>query len=879
MKIKTKLVVVLLALSLPLLVLTNIIFYNSEKKTLSHNILNHLESVASIQQNRLSDITEQYAERLRLVTSRTQLRLSLDKFSTSADPKHQVKMATILQDAKSSIPDFKHLCVYSPDGNIVASSNPPLSDGKHIHDDVLVSGRKGSRIDLLYLDADRNLSVYLTGPLYLKEKFLGTLLIDSKVDKMVTAISDYTGLGQTGETVLATKNQDGDTIFIMPTRFDRQAALRLTIPKDNSTIPINLAFSGEGQLVTDADDYRSIPVLAATRYIENVNWGIVVKINRDEAFAPLAKMNLRLVTILIGAICLIIFLSLFLARNITRPIVKLTEVVKNMDSDNFEEQAEESHKDEIGELGVTFNKMTGKLITARQVLEKNIADLQAANQQLTVTLRSIGDGVITTDTHGNIVLLNRVAESLTGWSNEEAAGRPFDEIFHIINEQTRELCENPIAKVLSSGQTVGLASHTILVARDGEERNIADSGSPIVDARNNIIGIVFVFRDVTEKLKMAEEVLKARKLESVGILAGGIAHDFNNILAAILGNINLALAETPLQGPIHTLLSEAESASLRAKDLTQQLLTFSKGGEPVRKTAAITEIIIDSSSFVLRGSNVRCDTWFSPDLLPVDIDSGQISQVIQNIIINAAHAMPQGGVIDIRCENLLDHQPRPSSLREDEYIAVTIKDHGTGISRDIIDKIFDPYFSTKKTGNGLGLAICHSIIKQHGGDISVASEPENGTFFSIFLPASANEIPALPDQKAVKPIQRHGKIMVMDDDEMIRTMTGAMLTHMGFNSEFAVNGEEAIDLYKKARSAGNQFDLIIMDLTIPGGMGGEDTVKEILVLNPEAKVLVASGYSYDPIMAKYADYGFCGAIVKPYQMQDLSSAIQAVWDK
>jgi len=238
--------------------------------------------------------------------------------------------------------------------------------------------------------------------------------------------------------------------------------------------------------------------------------------------------------------------------------------------------------------------------------------------------------------------------------------------------------------------------------------------------------------------------------------------------------------------------------------------------------------------------------------------------------------MPQGGVIDIRCENVPDHQPRPSSLGKDKYIVVTVKDHGTGISRDIIDKIFDPYFSTKKTGNGLGLSICHSIIKQHGGDITVVSEPENGTIFSIFLPVSTSEIPILPDQKAVETVQRHGKIMVMDDDEMIRTMTGAMLARMGFESEFAVNGEEAVKLYKKNLSTGDQFDLIIMDLTIPGGMGGEDTVKEILALNPKVKVLVASGYSYDPIMANYADFGFCGAIVKPYQMQDLNSAIQAI---
>ncbi len=1010
MKIQTKLILAFLVLSFPLLVITNSIFYSSEKKTLSRNILSHLESVASLQQHRIHDIAQQNDERLSLVASRTQLRLSLEKFMVDADQQHQVKMSNILRDAKASIPDFNHIYVYSADGVMVASSDTAGIENEHLHEGFFASGKEGNKVDLFFLDANQNLSLYLAGPLYLENKFLGVLMIDSKVDNMITAINDYTGLKETGEIILAAKNLNGDPVFIMPTRFNRQAALRLIISKDNLQIPINKAFSGEGELLTDATDYRQVPVLAATRYIEEFDWGIVVKIDKNEAFAPLAKMNGLLLSIIGGAGGLIILLSLYFAKSITRPIVRLTRVVHNIADDNFEEQAEESNADEIGVLATAFNKMTGKLLNTRKILEENITSLQAANkelqagkeryreifnapsdaifmldadtgkildvnqgmldmfgytheealqvdvggissgeapytmeeagrnvtntvlhgsqsfdwqcrkkdgtlfwgevsmkyaefsgqryviavtrnvndrklaekalaeekEQLAVTLQSIGDGVITTDISGNVVLLNKVAEVLTGWTNELAVGMPLNEVFNIVNEQTRDACENPATKVISSGRVIGLANHTILIARDGQERSIADSGAPIFDAKSNIIGVVLVFRDVTEKQMLEQEVLKARKLESVGVLAGGIAHDFNNILAAILGNINLALDNTDPQESVHVLLSEAEKASLRAKDLTQQLLTFAKGGEPVRETTSIAEIIIDSSSFVLRGSNVRCDTWFAPDLLPVDIDPGQISQVIQNIIINAAHAMPEGGVIEIRGENVLERRHIPTFLHGDRYVVISIEDHGVGISSENIDKIFDPYFSTKHTGSGLGLAICHSIITQHGDHITVESELGEGTIFSIYLTASEKKLPDSTDKETGPLAQGHGKIMIMDDEEMVRDMVETMLVRLGYEVELTADGEEAVGIYKTTLSTGSQADLIIMDLTIPGGMGGKEAVKEILTINPEAKILVSSGYSNDPIMANFKNYGFCGAIVKPYQMRDLNTIIQKV---
>jgi len=501
---------------------------------------------------------------------------------------------------------------------------------------------------------------------------------------------------------------------------------------------------------------------------------------------------------------------------------------------------------------------------------KTQEDLAAEKERLAVTLRSIGDGVITTDISGNITLLNKVAEKLTGWRPEEAMGRPLEDVFSIINELTREACENPAKKVLTSGQIVGLANHTILVARDGTERSIADSGAPILDAQSNIIGVVLVFRDVTEQLRTEKELLKVKKLESIGVLAGGIAHDFNNILAAILGNLSLALIDDDLKEDTRKTLSDAERASLRAKELTQQLLTFAKGGEPVRKTASLAEVITESASFVLHGEKVACRFDIPEDLWLVDIDKGQISQVIQNIVINASHAMPGGGTISISCENL----PSVSKgdipyARKGRYVRIRIQDTGIGMPANIVEKIFDPYFTTKHQGSGLGLAITQSIISKHDGHIRVDSTPGLGTTFTIYLPASEKMAEARKEIPELEQASLHGRILLMDDEQMVRDVARKMLVTMGCDVVLSENGEEAIALYQEAMNSENRFDLVVMDLTVPGGMGGKEAVKEILALDPEARVIVSSGYSNDPILAHYSDHGFCGVIVKPYRYKDV----------
>jgi PAS domain S-box-containing protein len=383
------------------------------------------------------------------------------------------------------------------------------------------------------------------------------------------------------------------------------------------------------------------------------------------------------------------------------------------------------------------------------------------------------------------------------------------------------------------------------------------------------------FNDITQRRKMELDIQKIQKIESLGVLAGGIAHDFNNLLASILGNINLAIFNIKSDAEkTRGLLEEAEKASLRARDLTQQLLTFSKGGEPVKNVFSITEVVKDSAEFVLRGSNVTCAYQYPEDLWPVEIDAGQISQVVQNIIINGAHAMPAGGTIEIAAENYVQEEGSALPLSKGNFVRISFKDSGPGIPATLLNKIFDPYFTTKQKGSGLGLAVAYSIIMQHDGHIAAESVEGETTTFTMYLAAAEQR--KLSEQPLQKPLELlgEGRVLVMDDEKMFRETVHEMLSHLGYEVVLTRNGTEAVLCFEQSLKTGKPFDLVLLDLTIRGGMGGKKTVQEIIALDSQAKVIVASGYSNDPVMSNFREYGFSGVISKPFRVAELSEVIQ-----
>ena len=384
-----------------------------------------------------------------------------------------------------------------------------------------------------------------------------------------------------------------------------------------------------------------------------------------------------------------------------------------------------------------------------------------------------------------------------------------------------------------------------------------------------------IIRDITDSKRLEEELLKAEKLESVGLLAGGIAHDFNNLLTGIMGNISMAKMSAGDKEKMLKFMTDAEKASCRAGELTRQLLTFAKGGAPIKKIASLEKLITESAGFAVRGSNVRSDFSIPPALWLCEVDEGQINQVINNLVINAVQAMPAGGVLRISCKNVKIGSADPLPLDKGDYVKISIQDQGTGIPKELLASIFDPYFTTKQKGSGLGLATSYSIVKKHDGLITVESEMGKGTIFDIFLPAISGRVNEQHEEEGCL-VSGRGKILVMDDEDIVREIITEMLKRLGYEVEGVKDGVEAIELYRKHAETGSPFVAVIMDLTIPGGMGGKEAIRQLRELYPEVKAIVSSGYSNDPIMAEYGEFGFAAVLAKPYKLTDLSHALSAV---
>lgn len=511
-------------------------------------------------------------------------------------------------------------------------------------------------------------------------------------------------------------------------------------------------------------------------------------------------------------------------------------------------------------------------IHARKTAED---DLASERERLRVTLRAMVEAVITTDRQGRVEFVNEAAEQLTGWAEGAAIGRALSEVCPLQHERTREPVASPHQRALAEALVVELPTSTALVHRQGVRRLVEGRCAPIRDIESRPAGAVLVLRDVTERAKLEAEMLRATKLESVGVLAGGIAHDFNNLLTVVMGNVTLAMLDTQNMGANGRWLAEAEKGLMRARDLTHQLLTFAKGGDPIRSAVDLAEVVKETARFSLHGSKVKGEFEIEPDLWAADVDKGQIGQVVQNLVLNAVQAMPEGGVIWINLAN--DGTPPVRTGLSGASVRLSVADTGSGIRPEHLARIFDPYFTTKKEGSGLGLATVYAVVRKHGGHIEVESELGRGTRFLIWLPATRESV----ERKALTAppfgtTSMNGRVLLMDDEPGIREMAAQLLKRIGFFVETAADGAAAVEAYREAMLAGRRFDLVVMDLTVPGGMGGLQAMGKLREIDPDVLAIVSSGYSSDPVMSDHHAYGFAGMIPKPYRITDFAKVIRQV---
>ncbi|MCP3875478.1 MAG: PAS domain S-box protein, partial [Desulfobacteraceae bacterium] len=525
----------------------------------------------------------------------------------------------------------------------------------------------------------------------------------------------------------------------------------------------------------------------------------------------------------------------------------------------------DSENNLIGVLGIardiTLRKMTEDALRS----EKEFTDKALNVQNDTFFLFDL--------INGKALRWNQSFKHISGYTDEEIDRMKAPDSYY--SPKDLEKAKEFIQKVLKEGMGI---IELDLICKNGNKVPTEYNASVIRDDLGKPKFFISIGRDITDRKKIESQLQQSQKMEAIGTLAGGIAHDFNNMLGVITGNVSYALNNLNKDDELYDVLSDIQESSKQAQNLTYQLLTFSKGGAPIKKVTDINKLINVSAVFSIRGTKAKCSFELSNNLWKANIDEGQINQVISNLMINANQAMPNGGTITIRTENVNIDIEGGIPLPAGRYIKIVVEDQGVGISKKHFLNIFEPYFTTKQKGSGLGLATTYSIIKRHDGHITVYSEIEKGTVFKIYLPAALKDVRE-SDDKAEPKHKGQGKILIMDDQEPILTMASRMLIKMGYDTAFATDGSQAIEMYKEAQSSENPFDLVILDLTVPGGMGGLKTIIELLKFDPNVKAAVSSGYSNDPIMAKHEDYGFCGVVPKPYTKEQLSEALNKIFSE
>ncbi|MCC5845177.1 MAG: response regulator [Verrucomicrobia bacterium] len=616
-----------------------------------------------------------------------------------------------------------------------------------------------------------------------------------------------------------------------------------------------------------------------------IQWTAVYVIPLERILVPFQQAAGIVGSLTLISVAVAVVIAMGFSRQISRPLSQLATAANDLCQGYWDTLLPETkYDDEVRDLTGAFGVMCRQLKLAHEDLLKKVEDLHASEksqieekERLVVTLRSIGEAVLATDLSGRIEIANARAAELFDTSTRDLIGNAVEDFVSLYNQTLGEALGDLVELAGASGEKMPLAHHELLLMRKGKEPlQVEVAVSPIRNEKSQIFGVVIVIRDVTESRKMLLERNRVEKLQSLGVLAGGIAHDFNNLISVVMGDLSLLAEDGADRNEARRIAEHALQATERARKLTGQLLTFSKGGAPIRKTASLRDLLTETADFALHGTKCTCEVKVQPKLWLANVDPEQIHQVFHNLTINAVQSMPHGGTLEIVLENVELSEQECPPLPEGKYLRVQVKDEGDGIASEDLSSIFDPYFTTKPTGHGLGLSTVYSIVQAHGGLIQVKSSG-TGTTFTVHLPASPEGavLPPPPPKPRDRVIEAL-RVLVLDDDPAIRMTSSRLLKHIGHDVTPVECGKEAVRIFKEAFESDSPFDLVILDLTLPGGKSGAQVLEDLKEIHPEVVAIVSSGYSQDPVMAHFSEYGFQGMLQKPYTLGELQACLRRV---
>jgi len=738
------------------------------------------------------------------------------------------------------------------------------------------------------------------------------------IDKASVAPADYIKLVDTWNTlckdleleyIWSLMRIDGKTVFTSGTATDKTLTIGqyATFFEEHTNPEIYDTVFSTGKVCyqTNDDKWGHIKAILTPHTDKHGRRYIVgASMKTSNLIAQRGALLNKCITATLSVLVFGFVLCYIFSGKLTKPIVELTKHADEISHGNFEINSVPNGPKEIKSLFNSINQMSLSIkekISSLDATNNNLNDeikaritteeaLRKSEKNLSITLNSIGDGVIATDDQGCITRMNPVAEGLTGWSLSDAKGKPLPEVFHIINAFSRKVCENPVGKVLATGKIVGLANHTMLISKENKEYHIADSGAPIRNNENEITGVVLVFQDVTEEYKLQDQLHQAQKLDSIGRLAGGVAHDFNNMLAGVMGASELIAKQLSEQKDVEnhddlmSLVELVQKSAGQASDLTRKLLDFSRKGQVITKPMNIHDSI-DQAVQILNHTidkRIEIDLKLNAEFSHLVGDPSQLQNAILNLGINSCDAMEKGGNFSVKTFNItLDETyslSRSMSINPGDYIEIQVTDTGSGIKPEALDHIFEPFYTTKDVGEGtgLGLASAYGAVKEHNGHIDVHSKVGEGTTFHLFIPIDKT-IQTEYTIKEVAPKKRSEGhcVLLAEDEELVREMSRRMLKRLNYRVIEAVDGIETMNKFHEHK---NDIDAVLLDLIMPK-MNGEECFKKIKEISPSTKVILCSGYSRDIAIEELMEIEDFQFIKKPFNYSELEQLLSLEKDE